>query len=63
MRIIKKWDVSVEDKSKYLVDMISDTIYENTLVVVEWLGEIKDASAVGELKKSIAALDNVYAYE
>ena len=44
------------------MEMINETIYENTLVVVEWLGEIKDTSAVGGLNESIAALDNVYAY-
>ena len=63
VRIIKKWDVSVEEQRAYLVELINETIYENTLVVVEWLGEIKETSAVGELKKSIAALDNVYAYK
>ena len=60
---IETWDVSVENRRKYLVDMINETIYEHTLVVVEWLGEIKDGTAVGELKRSIGALDNVYVHE
>ena len=63
VRIIKKWDVGDEEKSSFLINMINEKIYENTLVVIQWLGDIKESTAVAELKKSISELENVYAQE
>ena len=63
VRIIKKWDVSDEDKAEFLVDMLKETIYENTLVVVTWIGDIKESTPVAELKKNVNELENVYTPE
>ena len=63
VRIIKKWDVSDEEKAEFLVDMLKETIYENTLIVVKWIGDIKESTPVAELKKNVNALENVYAPE
>ena len=63
MRIINKWDVSDDEKSKFLIDMIKETVYENTLVIVEWLGEPKISTPVALLKESVGELGNVYVYE
>ena len=43
--------------------MLLKTIYENTLVVVKWTGDIKASTPVADLKKRINALENVYAPE
>ncbi len=43
--------------------MLLETIYENTLVVVKWTGDIKAATPAADLKKNINALENVYAPE
>ena len=61
--IIKKWDVSDEEKSEFLINMIKETIYENTLVVIQWIGVIKESTPVVELKKSVSELENVYTPE
>ena len=63
VRIIKKWDVSNEDKAEFLVDMLRETIYENTLVAVKWIGDIKESTPVAELKKNVNELENVYTPE
>ena len=63
MRIINRWDVSDEEKSDFLIDMIKSSIYENTFVIIQWLGELKDSTAVAAFKKSVSELENVYAYE
>ena len=63
VRVIRKWDVSDEEKSKFLVDMIKETIYENTLVLVKWIGDIKESTPVAELKKNVNELENVYTPE
>ena len=63
VRIINKWDVSDDVRSKFLIDMIKDTVYENTLVIVQWLGEPKDSTTVAVFKESVGELENVYAYE
>ena len=63
VRIINRWDVSDEEKSDFLIDMIKSSIYENTFVIIQWLGELKDSTAVAAFKKSVSELENVYAYE
>jgi len=63
VRIINSWDVSVEDQNDFLIAMIKSTIYENTLVIIQWIGELKDSTAVAALKKGLGELDNVYAYD
>ena len=63
MRIINRWDVNEEEKNEFLIDMIKSSIYENTFVIIQWLGELKDSTAVADLKKSVSDLENVYAYE
>ena len=63
VHIIKKWDVSDENKAEFLVDMLKETIYENTLVVVKWIGDIKESTPVAELKKNVNELENVYTPE
>ena len=63
VRIIKKWDVSDEDKAEFLVDMLKETIYENTLVVAKWIGDIKESTPVAELKKKVSCMENVYTPE
>ena len=63
MRIINSWDVNVDGKNDFLIDMIKSSIYENTFVIIQWIGELKDSTAVAALKKSLGDLDNVYAYE
>jgi hypothetical protein len=63
VRIINRWDVSEEEKNDFLIDMIKSSIYENTFVIIQWLGELKDSTAVADLKKSVSELENVYAYE
>ena len=63
VRIIKTWDVSVQKQADFLVDMLQETIYENTLIVVKWTGNIKESSPVADLKRNINALENVYASE
>ena len=63
VRIIKKWDVSVDKQAEFLVEMLLETIYENTLVVVKWTGDINASTPVADLKSSINALENVYASE
>ena len=63
MRIINRWDVNEEEKNGFLIDMIKSSIYENTFVIIQWLGELKDSTAVADLKKSVSDLENVYAYE
>ena len=40
--------------------MLQETIYENTLVLVKWLGDIKESTPVAELKKNVNELENVY---
>ena len=63
VRIIKRWDVSGDEQAEFLVDMLLESIYENTLVVVKWTGDIKASTPVADLKKRINALENVYAPE
>jgi len=63
VRIINRWDVNEEEKNEFLIDMIKSSIYENTFVIIQWLGELKDSTAVADLKKSVSDLENVYAYE
>ena len=63
VRIINRWDVSEEEKNDFLIDMIKSSIYENTFVIIQWLGELKDSTAVAAFKKSVSELENVYAYE
>ena len=41
MRIINRWDVNVEEKNDFLIDMIKSSIYENTFVIIQWLGGSK----------------------
>ena len=55
--------MSDDEKSDFLIDMIKNSIYENTFVIIQWLGELKDSTAVAVFKKSVSALENVYAYE
>ena len=62
VRIIKSWDVSDEEKCDFLIDMIRESIYENTLVVIQWLGDIKESTAVAVFEKSVTELGNVYAH-
>ena len=62
MRIIKSWDVSDEEKCDFLIDMIRESIYENTLVVIQWVGDIQEATAVAVFQTSATELSNVYAY-
>ena len=61
VRIIKKWDVSVDEQAEFLIEMLLETIYEKTLVVVKWTGDINASTPVANLKNSINALPNVYA--
>ena len=56
VRIIKRWDVSVDKQADFLVDMLLETIYENTLVVVKWTGDIKAATPVADLKRTSTRL-------
>ena len=63
MRIINRWDVNVEEKNDFLIDMIKSSIYENTFVIIQWIGELKYSSSVADFKKSVSELENVYAYE
>ena len=63
VRIIKKWDVGDEEKCLFLLDMIHERVYENTLVVIGWFGVIEEASAVAEFKEKVSKLENVYAQE
>ena len=46
VRIINRWDVNEEEKNEFLIDMIKSSIYENTFVIIQWLGELKDSTAV-----------------
>ena len=55
--------MSVQKQAQFLVDMLHETIYENTLVLVKWTGDIKESTPVADLKKHINALENVYAPE
>ena len=55
--------MSVDKQAELLVEMLLETIYENTPVVVKWTGDIEQSTPVAELKKSISALENVYAPE
>ena len=59
VRIIKKWDVSNEKKSEFLVEMLKGTIYENALVAVQWIGNIKEDTPVAEFKTNVSELENV----
>ena len=43
--------------------MLEQTIYEKTLIVVEWIGDIKESTPVAELKKKVSCLENVYTPE
>ena len=54
--------MSEEEKCDFLIDMIRESIYENTLVVIQWLGDIKESTAVAVFEKSVSELGNVYAY-
>ena len=63
VRILQKWDVSDEDKFEFLINMLGETIYENTLVVIQWIGDIKESTPVAELKKKVSCLENVYTPE
>lgn len=40
--------------------MIREKIYENTLVVIQWTGDIEEDSAVAVFKESVSNLENVY---
>ena len=50
-----------EVKSELLINMIKEGIYENTLVVIQWLGDITEATAVAAFKTSVNKLENVFA--
>ena len=63
VRIINRWDLSEDEKSVFLIDMIKSSVYENTIVIIHWLGELKYSSSVADFKKSVSELENVYAYE
>ena len=60
VRIIKKWDVDDAEKSAFLLDMIHEKIYENTVVVTQWFGDIEEATAVALFKDNVNKLENVY---
>ena len=53
-------DVSVEEKSEFLIKIIKEDIYENSLVVIEWLGDIIGSSPVAAFKNRVCELENVY---
>ena len=62
VRIIKSWDVTEEEKCDFLLEMLSESVYENTLVIVQWLGDIKESTAVAVFQTSVTELANVYAH-
>ena len=60
VRLIKKWDVRDKVKSKYLLEMIEDTVYENTMVAVFWKGCDEEKNPVTDFKEELLKLGNVY---
>ena len=59
VRIIKTWDVSGAEKNNFLLDMINKSVYENTLVKLEWYGNGAEGSAVAAFKDKLKKLENV----
>ena len=62
MRIIKSWDVTDEEKCEFLFEMLSESVYENSLVIVQWVGDIQESTAVAVFQTSVTELANVYAH-
>ena len=60
VRIIKKWDVREEEKSRYLLQMIEGTVYENTMVAVHWKGDVEEKIPVTDFKEERLKFGNVY---
>ena len=60
VRIIKRIDVSQEEKANFLLQMIADTVYENTIVAVHWKGNDQEGNKVSEFKMELKKLGNVY---
>ena len=42
--------------------MLNESVYENTLVIVQWVGDIKESTAVAVFQTSVTELANVYAH-
>jgi hypothetical protein len=63
VRVIKSWDVSMDDHKNHLLRMFQDSLYEHTLVQVTWAGVVEEATPVATLKKELEALKNVGMYE
>ena len=60
MRIIKRIDVSQEEKANFILQMIADTVYENTIVSMQWKGNQRGGQQVSEFQEEVQKLGNVY---
>ena len=60
VRNIKRIDVSQEEKANFILKMIADIVYENTIVSMQWQGHDRGGQQVSEFQEEVQKLGNVY---